>query len=264
MIFLGTPEFAVPSLEAIKDKVDLVITQPDKPVGRKKVLTPSPIKQFALANNLPVSHDLEVIKQRKPELCVVVAYGKIIPQDILDICPFINLHPSLLPKYRGPSPIQYALLNGDTETAVTIMQIDAGMDTGPLLAQEKAAIKPEDNYLTLSKRLAEQGASLLAKTIANLPEPKPQIIDKKTVTKLIKREHGEINLNDNPVEIINKLRAYTPWPGIFTYHNDKRLKILKAHLDNGQLIIDEVQLEGKQPTSYQEFLNGHPSSHSSK
>ena len=257
MIFLGTPEFAIPSLAAIKDKVEMVITQPDKPVGRKKILTPSPIKEYALANNLPVSHDLEVIKQTKPELCVVVAYGKIIPQDILDVCPFINLHPSLLPKYRGPSPIQYTLLNGDTETAVTIMQIDAGMDTGPLLAQEKATIKPEDNYVTLSKRLAEQGAALLAKTLTNLPEPKPQVIDKKTVTKLIKREHGEINLTDDPVEIINKLRAYTPWPGIFTYHNDKRLKILKAHLADNRLVIDEVQLEGKKPVPYTEFTKGH-------
>ncbi len=256
MIFLGTPEFAVPSLEAIKDKVELVITQPDKPVGRKKILTPSPIKEFALANNLPVSHDLEVIKQIKPKLCVVVAYGKIIPQDILDVCPFINLHPSLLPKYRGPSPIQYALLNGDTETAVTIMQIDAGMDTGPLLAQETAAINPEDNYPTLSKRLSQQGANLLAKTLKENPKPKAQIIDKKTVTKLIKREHGEINLDDDPVEIINKLRAYTPWPGIFTYHNEKRLKILKAHLANGKLVIDEVQLEGKKPVPYKELLKG--------
>ena len=262
IVFLGTPDFASPSLQALLKletlNLKLVITQPDKPVGRKKVLTASPIKTLALKNNLTVGHDLTEIKTIKPDLCIVVAYGKIIPQDILAVCPFLNLHPSLLPKYRGPSPIQYALKNGDSETGVTIMELDAGMDTGPILVQEKANIEAEDNYPTLSKKLAEQGANLLVKTLQENPEPKPQIIDKKTVTKLIKREDGEVNLkNDPPEEIINKLRAFTPWPGIFTYYNDKRLKILKAHLSNGQLILNQVQLEGKKPISYQEFINSY-------
>ncbi len=257
IVFLGTPDFALPSLEALLKLTDcqltLVITQAN-----------SPIAQAAAVHRLPLSYNLNDLKKVKADLAVVVAYGRLIPSSLLALprLGFLNLHPSLLPKYRGPSPIQFALLNNDRQTGVTVMQLDAGMDTGPLLAQETVAISPSDDYLSLSAKLAKQGAALLTKIIpgylANKLQPRAQKIDKKTITKIIKRTDGRVDLSkDQPSQIINKLRAFTPWPGIYTFYKNKRLKIIKAHLANERLILDTVQLEGKRPISYQEFKNGY-------
>ncbi|MBU0731788.1 methionyl-tRNA formyltransferase [Patescibacteria group bacterium] len=272
ILFFGTPDFAIPSLKSLLDEGDFlitVITQPDKPVGRKKILTPPPVALLAKEKNLelhqPEKLSSDFIKNLKPDLGIVVAYGKIIPQEILGIptCGFINLHPSLLPDLRGPSPMQSALLNGYPETGITIMELDKGMDSGPILSQQIIKIPQNTDYPALSNICAQEGAELLVKTIKlylkNSIKPQPQDGSKATFSKMIKREDGEIDIKkDEPVEIMNKLRAYTPWPGIFFKWKDKRYKIKKAHLKGEELVIAEIQPEGKQSMSYAEFLKGHP------
>lgn len=273
IIFLGTPGFALPSLQAlIKDasfEVGAVITEPDKPAGRNRKLTPPPVKILAEKYYIPVWQPDKIrnlklkIKNLQPHVAVVVAYGQIIPKEILEIPEhgFINIHPSLLPKYRGPAPIQAAILNNNKQTGVTLMKMDEKMDHGDVVASCKLqGLSCKVNYQNLSEKLARVGADLLIKTLPDYLAGKikghPQNHQKATYTKLIKKVDGLINWKE-PIKIIErKIRAYNPWPGCFTYLNGKRLKIIKAHLESNKLVFDEVQLEGKKPLNWQEFKLG--------
>ncbi len=267
-LFLGTPEFGALIFEKIikskkLKKINLfplaAITEPDKPKGRGKKLTPPPVKIIAEQFKIPVyqpqtkSELSSLILKLKPDLIIVAAYGKILPKEVLEIPKYkaINVHPSLLPKYRGPSPIQSAILNGDKETGVTIMLISEEMDAGDILAQEKIKIKKQ-NWKELSKELAELGGNLLIETIPKylcgiekfnwcktiIPiKAHPQDHSKASYTKLIKKEDGHINWSKSAFEIERMIRAYFPWPGTFTKIkssssklNGKILKIHKAHL----------------------------------
>lgn len=247
IIFFGTPEFAKIVLEKIvrQDnlKIVTVVTAPDKPVGRKQILTPPPSKVLAQENNILVlqpvdlsdQNFIEQLKLLLPDLIVVAAYGKIIPKNILDIPKFgsLNVHPSLLPKYRGASPTQAALLNGETETGVTIMLMDEKVDHGPVIADCGLQITDFDTYETLSKKLAEVGAELLIRTIPNYTagkiKPVEQDHNKATYYKMIKKSDGEIDWQKSATEIYNQWRAFYPWPGVFAQQktNNKKQTTIK-------------------------------------
>ena len=251
IIFFGTPQFAVPSLRALHAAgwpITLVVTAPDKPTGRKQTLTPSPVKVAALELGLPVA---SAIDDARADLGVIVAYNKIIPQSVLDRFPLgvINVHPSLLPKYRGPSPIQSALLNGETETGVSIMQIDAEVDHGPVLATERWQIPPGADYPTCEAALAQLGAELLVRTLEANPAPQPQDHAAATFTKKFTREDGRIDWSRPETEIANKVRALNPNPGTWTTWSGKTLNVLGP---------DTVQLDGGKPMTWAEFRRGHP------
>ncbi len=298
IVFMGTPHFAVPALQKlIERRADLigVVTQPDRPVGRGQHLKPSPIKELSRAHNLPIFQPtkvkdpdfIDVFLKLHPDLVVVVAYGQIIPRQLLDIptCGFINVHSSLLPAYRGAAPINRALINGETQTGVTIMRLDEGMDTGDIIIQEAVSILPEDDAATLHDRLARHGAQLLSKTLDMLKtggwHPVPQDHHKATYAPMLKKEDGLINWTEDAARIANKIRGMTPWPGCFTYCGDKLLKIHRAEVlekqvqcspgtiiessrqgievatGRGVLVLKNVQLEGKKKMSAEAFLKGH-------
>jgi methionyl-tRNA formyltransferase len=233
IIFMGTAELSCASLEklAAKFSVVAVVTQPDKPKGRELKLTPSPVKILAEKLKLPVLQPLKARDEKfiselrglKPDLIVVVAYGQILPQTILDLPQFgcVNVHTSLLPKYRGAAPIQWAIADGEPETGVTIMQMDAGLDTGPVLASRRTPILPTDDSQILHDRLAQHGAELLVETIpdyvAGKISPQPQPAEGSSYAAKIKKEDGQIDWSKPAVQIWNRLRAFTPWPGAFTF-----------------------------------------------
>ena len=308
IVFFGTPEFAVPALQSLLANdfnIAAVVTQPDKPVGRTKVLTAPPVKVLAQENNIPVLQPdkfsnltIKQLNNFTPDLFVIVAYGKILPQELIDIPHFgaVNIHPSLLPKYRGPSPLQAQILNGENKTGVSIMLIDNEMDHGPILKNYELRITnyAKYNQETLGKELFEIGAKHLPKTIEKYisGEVKPQEQDhsQATFTKLIKKEDGEIDWT-KPAEYIEHMtRAYWPWPSAYgqltTYNLQLTTKILKAHVgqeqtnfkpgtlfthstgsgqetlavacgENSILIIDKLQISGKHPISGPEFIRGH-------
>jgi methionyl-tRNA formyltransferase len=268
IVFIGTSEFGAIILNRLVKnnyKPVLVITQPDKPVGRKQILTPSPVKKEAKL--LKIGYDLEEIKKIKPDLIITAAYGKIIPKEILEIPEYgaLNVHPSLLPKYRGPSPIQTAILNGDKETGITIMLMDQEMDHGPIIAQDRCKIGETTTCQELEKILANQGAKLLIETIPKWIKreikAKEQDHSKASYTKIIKKEDGKIDWNKSAQEIERKIRAFDPWPGAFTFIKKKdkkiRIKILKAELSKDKLIIKKLQPEAKKPMSFEEFKKGY-------
>jgi methionyl-tRNA formyltransferase len=235
IIFMGTPELAGASLRALLRAAELqvvaVVTQPDQPKGRGLKLQPSPVKEIARLENLPVLQPerarderfIQQLRELQPELIVVAAYGQILPQNILDLPRFgcLNVHTSLLPKYRGAAPIQRALLNDETETGVTIMKMDAGLDTGGILTQEKTPIHPADNSQTLYDRLAQIGADLLVRTISEYAagkiQPRPQSTEGVTHAAKIKKSDGQIDWNQPARVCWNRVRAMTPWPGAFTF-----------------------------------------------
>lgn len=298
---MGTPELARTSLRALlarsEFQVIAVVTQPDRPKGRDLKLTPSPVKEVALDSNLPVlqperarSEDfIEQLRQLKPELIVVAAFGQILPQSILDLPRFgcINLHTSLLPKYRGAGPIQWAILNDEYETGVTIMRMDAGMDTGAILSHEKTLIHESDNAQTLHDRLATIGAELLAHTIpeyvAGKISPRPQPIEGVSYAPKIKKHDGQIKWTQPGRAIWNRVRGLVPWPGAFTHvpaqPNPYLLKIWEAETTRqigspGQILsadksgivvacgedairVQLLQLEGGKRLTPQQFLAGH-------
>jgi methionyl-tRNA formyltransferase len=234
IIFMGTPELAARSLQALlatpEFKVSAVVTQPDQPKGRGLKLQPSPVKEIALHAQLPVlqpasargENFLHELRRFEPELIAVAAYGQILPTTILDLprlgC--LNVHTSLLPKYRGAAPIQWAILNGDAETGVTIMKMNAGMDTGDILSQETIPIAATDNSQTLYERLARSGAELLVKTIpdyaAGKIQPRPQPGTGVSHAPKIKKEDGRLDWTQPARSLWNRIRAMTPWPGAFT------------------------------------------------
>ena len=302
IIFMGTPELAGVSLSALlrvpEFQIVAVVTQPDQPKGRGLKLQPSPVKEIAVRENLPVLQPerardeefLQELRSLQPDLIAVAAYGQILPQSILDLPRFgcLNVHTSLLPKYRGASPIQRAVLNGDPESGVTIMKMNAGMDTGDILTQEKTPILPADNSQTLHDRLAQIGAELLARTIpdyvAGKISPRPQPAEGVSHAAKIKKSDGQIDWSQPAVAVWNRVRGMTPWPGAFTFLPGQSqpvlLKIWEAevapssgapgeisHADkngivvgcgSGSLRISGLQREGGRRLTAQEFLAGHP------
>ncbi len=252
IIFMGTAELSCASLEKLAQdarfSVCAIVTQPDKPKGRELQLQASPVKVLAEKMNLPVLQPIRArdeifiakLRELKPDLIVVIAYGQILPQSLLDLPRFgcLNVHTSLLPKYRGAAPIQWAIANGDMETGVTVMKMDAGLDTGPVVATRRTPILPADDSQTLHDRLAQLGAGLLMETIpayvAGSIFPLPQPKDGSCNAAKIKKEDGKIDWQLPAEIILNRLRAFTPWPGAFTFLKTETkpqlLKIWKAEI----------------------------------
>ncbi len=283
IIFIGTSSFAVPALEnLIEDnrQVVLTITAPDKPAGRKNKLTPPPIKEIALKYNLNILQPEKIsqakteIKKLEPDLIIVASYGQIIPKEILALPKkgALNLHPSLLPKYRGPSPIQAAILNGDKTTGVNIIKMNEKMDAGPIIAQQESKIELNDTYQSLENKLAEQSADLLIEILPRYLKGKikPRLQDENKIsyTKILTRDDGKIDWDKSAQEIERKIRAFYPWPGAWTEFNNKRIKIIKAKAieqksptaiktGRGYLSLELVQPAGKKPMTGQEFFRGH-------
>jgi methionyl-tRNA formyltransferase len=290
IIFLGTPEFGAVILKKLAEspyKPFLVVTAPDKPLGRKKILTPPPVKIIARQYNIPVEQPDKIknlkskIEKGKPDLIITAAYGQIIPKEILKIPKYgcLNVHPSLLPKHRGPSPIQTAILNGDKKTGATIILMDEKIDHGKIISNFQFPISNKKiTYKELNKKLAYLGAELLIETIPKWINRKIQAVkqdeSKATYTKIIKKEDGKIDWSE-PAEIIErKIRAFDPWPATFTFFkkSDKilRVKILEAEAaekkidgklcfkcGKNYLIIKKLQPAGKKPMTAEEFLKGY-------
>jgi methionyl-tRNA formyltransferase len=297
LVFCGTPAFAVPTLERLAAsgfKISLVVTQPDRPKGRGLELVASPVKRSALRLNLPISQP-ETIKRNeefraqlsaiKPDAIIVVGYGRIVPQWMLDLPPLgnLNLHASLLPKYRGAAPIQWAIASGEVVTGVTTMRIDAGLDTGDILLQEQLAISSDDTAETLAPKLAEIGADLMVATLNGLQtgtiRPIPQDHSQATLAPILKKEDGLIDFSRSAQEILNRLRGFQPWPGAYSKFRGKTLQVWRAAaverslplaqiaVDGGQLLIgcgsgtalhvQELQLEGKKRTTSADFIRGY-------
>ncbi len=276
VIFAGTPDFSCPALESLiqddRFNVKAVISQKDKPIGRKQIVMPTPVKRFALKYGIPIfqPEKLNEIKEKigeiKPDFFVVIAYGQIIPEAILKIAKWnINLHGSILPKYRGASPIQSALLNGDKETGLSVMNIEKKMDAGAVYRTYKIHILPEDNSETVFNKLMDLSKYLPEdlNEIANGLEPIPQDESIATYCKKIEKKDGEIDFeNEIAEEIFNKMKAFTPWPGVFFIHNGKRVKILSGLIDKDKGIKTKkdfflplkVLPEGKKEQSYEEWV----------
>lgn len=242
VIFMGTPDFSVPVLEVLikNTTVELVVTQPDKEVGRKKEIKKSPVKILAESHNIPVfqpvkiRNDYEVIKEIKPDLIITCAYGQIIPQEVLDVPKYgaINIHASLLPKYRGSAPIQWAMINGDNETGITLMYMDAGMDTGDMIAKKTCLIDKNDNIETLHNKLSVMGSSLLLEylpvLIGNSVPREKQNDNLATYAPMIKREDEHLNFDEIGINVINKIRALSPWPLSYFILDEQEIKVIKA------------------------------------
>lgn len=247
IVFFGSPSSALPSLKKILEtgyEIELIITQPDKPSGRGKKSVPSPVKRAALDLNIPYYQPVRIrkdptalkrLKTIQPDLIVIVAYGQIIPSSIIYLPKFnsINIHFSLLPKYRGASPVQWALLNGENKTGVTIFELNEKMDEGDILAQEETDILPDENAAELEYRLSQIGSGLLLKTIAciNKITPYKQDHPQASYAPKLKKENGKINWTKNALSIENQVRAFTPWPSAYFFSNDKRIKIIKGKKD---------------------------------
>ncbi len=283
IIFIGTSSFALPALEKlIEDNYVIlaVVTAPDKPAGRKQELTMSPIKEMSSKYGLNILQPEDIldirkeIKELKADLIVTASYGQILPENILNIPKkrSINLHPSLLPKYRGPSPIQTTILNGDEKTGVSIIQMDEKMDHGPIIAQQESEINPDDTYQSLEIRLAEQSADLLIEILPryfkNKLEIKEQDENQSTYTKILTRDDGKIDWQKSAIEIERQIRGLYPWPGTWTELNGQRIKIIKAKAvdqesettvktRNGYLSLESVQPAGKKSMTGEEFLRGY-------
>lgn len=247
IVFFGSPESAIPSLRKILEEsheVKLIITQPDKPSGRGKKITASPVKRFALEKGIPVYQPrrirkdpaaLKTLSEIDPDLNVVVAYGQIIPASIIYLPRHnsINLHFSLLPKYRGASPVQWAILNGETTTGLTIFELNEHMDEGDILTQRKTGIHPYEKAFELEERLAHEGADLLVKTIHQIDTLTPLKQDhaQATYAPLIKKEDGQIDWTSEAISVDRKVKAFSPWPSAFTYFRGKRMKILNGRVE---------------------------------
>lgn len=248
IVFMGTPEFAVPTLYGLIESnydIQTVITQPDRPKGRGKTLMPPPIKVLAEQHHIPVLQPEKIrapvivqqLTMLAPEVIVVVAYGQILPEAILKIPRYgcINVHASLLPKYRGAAPIQWAVMNGERETGITTMRMDRGMDTGDILLQQTILIEPDDTTATLFEKLAHMGAELLLHTLHLLLQggltPIPQAHEAATYAPLLKKEDGLINWQESARRIAHKIRGLLPWPGAYTHFHGRTVKILKARAE---------------------------------
>lgn len=295
---MGTPEFAVPSLEALlksEDQVVGVITQPDRPKGRGHTLAPPPVKIIAQRTGIPLLQPLRIKTQDfidalavwKPDLIAVTAFGRILPAPILNLPPkgCVNVHGSLLPKYRGAAPVQWAVINGETETGITTMLMDEGMDTGPMLLQDRILIMPEDTAGTLAPRLAELGGRLLVETIRQLKAgtltPRAQDNSQATMAPLLKKEDGEIDWARSARSIANRVRGLSPWPGAYTFlghdrwnlwstvarptHSEEQpgtiIDVTKHSIEvaagEGVLELVEIQTANSKRMTVAQFLAGH-------
>ncbi|MFH1444561.1 MAG: methionyl-tRNA formyltransferase [Candidatus Peregrinibacteria bacterium] len=284
IVFCGTPEFAVPSLKALLERpqdmqVQLVITQPDQPVGRKQTLTPPPVKVFAEAHRLPFIQPEDIndeaisykLKAISVDILVTVAYGQLLSPTLLAIPRLgsVNVHPSLLPRWRGASPIQNAILAGDTQTGVTVQQMVEALDAGPILAQEQMALSTDETAGHLSALLADRGAQLLASTLSKPFSPKEQDETHVTLCRKLSRKDGEVNPAEMTAEEIHRrVRALHPWPGITAPFGGMRVKILRTSLvaepealeipcKDGTLYVLSLQPPGRKPMSGKAWLRGH-------
>lgn len=301
VVFFGSGVFAVPTLEALHNSshtVCAVVTQPDKPVGRGQHVAPTPVAMAALTAGIPVLQPKtlkapaahEAILAYRPDVIVVAAYGKLIPASLLNLPPYrcVNLHPSLLPKYRGASPIQTPILNGDTATGITTMYISEALDAGDILLQIAVPIQPHETAGEVSVRLAPLGAALVVDTLDGLHDgsitPRPQNVQEATVTRLLVKADGIIQWSRPAQQIVNQIRALQPWPSAYTHWEGKPLKIFRAEIPDervlppgsrpgdvvaitrsihvatgdGRLCLTEVQLAGKKRMLSETFLRGNP------
>ncbi|MBU7006614.1 methionyl-tRNA formyltransferase [Phosphitispora fastidiosa] len=308
IVFMGTPDFAVPCLKALKDsghEIITVVTQPDRPKGRGHRLTPPPVKKAALEAGLRVWQPEKIktpecvaeLRQLSPDIIVVVAFGQLLSKEILEIPRYgcINVHASLLPKYRGAAPIHWAVINGESETGVTIMQMDVGLDTGDMILMGRVPVAPEDTTGTVHDKLAEMGAELLAKAINRIESGKaervPQDNTSSSYAPLLTKEIEKIDWTRSSVEIFNLVRGLNPWPGAYTQLGDKILKIwgtqactidripgpipeFSGHqpgevlgiipevgfavaTGNGCLAVTDLQLQGNRRMKAADFVHGH-------
>ncbi len=291
---MGSPEFAVPILQKLVKLVTVigVVTQPDRPAGRGKTMTAPPVKQAALDLNLPVLQPERLrtpdafakLQSWAPEMIVVAAFGQILRQNVLDLPRFgcVNVHASLLPRWRGAAPIQVVLLHGDRETGVTIMKMDAGVDTGPILNQQSMPIFPEDNAGSLAERLAALGSELLVGTLPGYLQgeiqPQPQDETRATYASMLKKEDGQLDFSKPAEDLVNHVRAFNPWPGAYTIYQGGILKVHQARAAQGTqlpagkrgtynhfpaigcaesaLILESLQPAGKKPMAGDVFLRG--------
>lgn len=313
IIFMGTPQFAVPALEALIAgaapgvvlpegyQLVTVITRVDKPAGRGQEIVYSPVKQVALAHGIPVwqpgslkrPENIEALAAYHADLYIVAAFGQILPQAVIDQPRYgtLNIHASLLPKYRGVSPISEAILQGDAESGVTIMLIDAGVDTGPMLLKRSIPLAADETTGSLMTKLATLGAQVLLEAlplwVAGEITPQPQDEQKASHTRMLRKEDGEIRWERPAAVLAREVRAYTPWPGSYTHWRGKLLKIVKAHAllsepdsqvppgtvslleeaghrllavvtGAGRLLVERLQLEGRKAMSAEEFVRGYP------
>jgi methionyl-tRNA formyltransferase len=299
LVFMGTPDFALPTLKRLHEslhQVSAVVTQPDKPKGRGRAVVPTPVKAYAVEQGLTVWQPakasapefIEQIAALKPDILVVIAYGQILKQALLDVpkqfC--MNIHASLLPKYRGAAPINWAIINGDTETGVTTMKMDAGMDTGDMLLKSSMTIEPHHTAKDLHDALSEMGGELALTTLDRLEAgdliPQPQDANLATMAPKMKKEDGLIDWNQTAETIHNRVRGLEPWPGTYTFLENKRWRLGKTETGSGEntdspgelarvsdygievgtgegrLILKEVQPEGKKRMDVKSFLTGHP------
>lgn len=294
VVFMGTPDFSVPVLKSLIENYNVVgvVTQPDKEVGRNHELSFSPIKQVAIDNNIKVIQPIKIrnefdsVLQLKPDIIITCAYGQIIPEEILDYPKYgcINVHASLLPKYRGGAPIHRAILNGDKETGITIMYMAPGMDDGDIITQEKIAIRDDETVGELHDELSPLGAKLLIETLPSVFDGTNDRIkqDESNVTfaKIIKKEDEIIDFNDSSINVYNKIRGLNPFPGAYSVLDGKRVKIYKSRIEknssdktpgtivdilkdgivvktkDGSIVIEDLKMEGKKRMSSKEFLNG--------
>lgn len=302
-LFMGTSSFAATILKSLIDNdynIISVYTRADAKIGREHITQKSPVKLVAEKVKLNVfepqkfdAEEISKIKKQKPDLIIVAAYGKILPKAVLDIPGFgaINAHASLLPKFRGPSPVQNALLDGEIKTGTTIMLMDEGIDTGDILAQKKIIINPEEKYPELLEKMATASSQLLLKTLPDLInrkiKPVPQEETQASYCQLIERQDGKIIWNEEAISIFNRWRAFYPWPGVFTYWGKNSCNIrlilhkikfstrkinpdfsqgqvfesdgeIGVFANQGSIILEEVQLEGKNRIGIADFINGHP------
>jgi methionyl-tRNA formyltransferase len=301
LVFCGTPQFAVPTLEKLVEvghSVPLVVTQPDRPRGRGMEVAVSPVKAAAIRLGIAVVQPATIKNNAdfrdqllaiRPDAIIVVGYGRIIPQWMIELPRFgnLNLHASLLPKYRGAAPIQWAIANGESVTGVSTMRIDAGLDTGDILMQREISIAAEDTAETLGPKLASIGADLMVETLRGLQtgqvRPTPQDHSRATLTSILKKEDGRMDFARSARDLFNRLRGFQPWPGAFTTFKGKTLQVHRAQpmhhtvkMTQGELAVDgtrlfvgcgknedttleiiEVQPEGKRRITAQEFINGY-------
>jgi methionyl-tRNA formyltransferase len=292
IVFMGTPDFAASILQQLIQRHEVIgiVTQPDRPAGRYRRLQMSPVKQIALSHNIPFLQPEKIrrseaeLKRWSPDVYVVAAFGQILPQTVLDIPPFgsINVHASLLPRWRGAAPIQAAIRAGDTQSGVTIMKMDAGLDTGPILSQRAIPLASDETGQSLHDKLAALGAELLIETLSDYLEgkiiPQPQSERGVTVAPQLTREEGNLDWSQDAASIERLIRAFTPWPGAYTHWNGQQLKIIKAHVTEGHaaqgevgklgsgfvvgtgkglLKLEQLQLAGRKMMSAEEFGRGH-------
>jgi methionyl-tRNA formyltransferase len=293
IVFMGSPAFAVPSLRVVADSVVGIVTQPDRPAGRGKQLTPCPVKQAALELGLPtiqpekLKEAVEQLQTWSPEVIVVAAFGQILRTNVLNLPPqgCLNVHASLLPRHRGAAPIAAAILAGDAEAGVTLMKMDAGIDTGDMLAKKSIPVEPTDTTTSLTEKLSHLGAKLLKEKLNDYLNgrltPIKQNDDLATYAPMLKKEDGLLHFSETAVALERRVRAMSDWPGAYTLWKDAPLKIIRCRArvgvtvgagkvikikneiavgtSEGVLILDDVQPAGKKTMSAISFVNGNPS-----